>query len=135
MSKHIRPFHQIDELFDDKIARDLAVDIYKDSDSVIVKMHIPGIEPDKIDISVEDGNLHIAGSRLESLENSDQQSLHREIRYGSFERIVPLPLAVDQTHTRADYHNGVLTVILPTKKLATPSRITISEKKPLNKKQ
>ena len=122
-----RPFHQIDDLFDDKIARDLAVDIYQEKDTIIVKMQIPGIDPDKIDISVEGEHLIVAGSRQIDSETEDQQYYHREIRHGSFERIVPLPAAVEASEASAEHKNGVLKISLPIKNKKSSARITINK--------
>jgi len=59
-----------DNLFDvdfslPKLGRDLAVDLYEDGNNFIAEMNIPGVNPDKIDISIENHLLRVSGSREE----------------------------------------------------------------------
>lgn len=121
-----RPF-PFDDMFED-IARthDLATDVYEENDHVMVKMHVPGIDPEKVDISVENEYLHVSGTREEREETEDQEYYRKEIRTGSFERIIPLPATVDEQNTRARYKDGVLTISLPkTKAEEKRSRVTV----------
>jgi HSP20 family protein len=122
-----KPLHEWEEL--ERLSRDLAVDVYENKENVIVKMHVPGIDPDKIDITVENEHLYVRGSREEEEETEDQHYYHREIRHGSFERVIPLPAAVDIKKTTADCKDGVLTVILPKQQKSESSKIKISKKK------
>ncbi len=112
-----RPFRELEELFEDIPVRahfwDLAADVYEDNGNVIVKMHVPGIDPDKIEIEVEDNHLHITGSREEEREVEDKQYYRKEIRYGSFERVITLPCSVLTEKTMADFENGILIIKLP----------------------
>lgn len=94
---------------------DLAVDVYEGQQEIIVKMYIPGINPDKIDISVEHENLHVTGSRETEKETETHRAYIREIRRGEFERIIPLPQPVDSGQAQAQCKEGVLTIVLPIK--------------------
>ena len=92
---------------------DLATDVYEENGNVVVEMHVPGINPDNVDISIENEHLHVTGYREEREETEDQEYYRKEIRTGSFERLIPLPTAVDESNTRARYRDGVLTISLP----------------------
>lgn len=113
---HWRPFAFDDMLENVPRTQDLAADVYEENDHIMVKMHIPGIDPDKVDISVENEYLHVSGTREEREETEDQEYYRKEIRTGSFERLIPLPAPVDEENTRARYKDGVLTISLPQKK-------------------
>lgn len=108
--------------------RDLAVDVYEGNDEIIVKMYIPGINPDKIDIGVEHEHLHVSGSRESEKETETHRAYIREIRRGEFERIIPLPKEVDSSKAQAQCKEGVLTIVLPTKEGKSASKIKISKK-------
>ena len=89
-------------------------------------MHIPGINPDNVDITVENEYLQVSGHRHEKDETEDEQYYRKEIRTGSFERVLPLPAAVDESNTRARYKDGVLMISLPKKETAEQrSRIQV----------
>ncbi len=110
---HWRPF-PFEDMFED-VARthDLATDVYEENNHVIVEMHVPGIDPEKVDISVENEYLHVSGTRQEREETEDQEYYRKEIRTGSFERLIPLPSTVDEKNTKARYKDGVLMISLP----------------------
>ena len=120
------PFGEIDRLFDEdfllpslpKMSWDLAVDVYRKGGNVIVEMSLPGIDPEKIDISVEDNYLKVSGSREEKKQTKKENYYRKEIRRGSFERVVRLPVAVKEEKAKAEYKDGILKVIIPEKEKA-----------------
>ncbi len=109
------------------IGRDLAADVYEENGNVIVKMHVPDINPDKLDISVEGDHLKVSGNREEETAEAERNYYTREIRTGSFERIIHLPAAVNKEKTRADIHDGVLTITLPKLNHDTARKITVEK--------
>ncbi len=112
-----RPFQELEEFFTGRFINgqglDLAVDVYEEGNNVIAKMNVPGIKPDDIDIKIEKHHLHIYGERKEEKEVEKKDYYHKEIRSGSFERIVPLPCLVDEKSTTAKIDNGVLIITMP----------------------
>ena len=108
---------------------DLAVDVYEDANVVVAEMNLPGIDPDKLDISVEDGYLRVSGSREEDKEIKKRGYYSKQIMRGSFERTVRLPYEVDSNKAKAGYDKGVLKVEIPKKKESKGRRIKISAKK------
>lgn len=123
-----RPFYNLDELMHEEEILDLATDMFELNDAIIVKIHVPEIDPDKIDISVDDDILRISGSRDTETESSDQSYYQREIKSGSFERVIPLPRLVDSSKTQAEYHHGVLRIMLPFKKSSEEKQVKIVKK-------
>lgn len=112
------PFGEIDRFFEDfpsppKLGWDLAVDVYEKDNNIIAEMNLPGIDPNNIDVSVEDDHLRISGSREESKEEKKKHYFSKEIRRGSFERIVRLPGDVQKNKVSAEYKNGELRITLP----------------------
>lgn len=110
-----KPFHELEEMFEGHsgYSWDLAADVFEEDGDVIAKMHVPGIEPDNIDIEVEEDHLHVRGERKEEKKVEDKDYYKKEIRCGSFERIIPLPCHVNEEKTTAEYKDGVLTITMP----------------------
>ncbi len=125
MKKLIRwdPFGTDLELFDRdlfqfptmKVGFDLAADVYEKNGNVIAEMNIPGIVADKFDISVEGDVLRVHGTRDEEQETKDQEYYSKEIKRGSFERVLQLPAQVVADKASAEYKDGVLKVSIPKK--------------------
>lgn len=114
------PFSELEDVFETlpTIANglELAADLYEDNGNLIAEMHIPGIEPDRIDIEVHDKILHVSGSRQEKEETKDKHYYRKEIRRGSFERTIMLPVAVEGDKATAHFEHGVLKIALPIEK-------------------
>lgn len=105
---------------------DLAADVYEKNNSIIVEMNIPGIDPDKIDITVEDQLLRISGKRDEEKEVKDKNYYSKEIRRGSFERVIELPSPVVVEKTTAEHKDGVLRVALPKKTPESAGKVKVA---------
>lgn len=102
-----------------------AVDVYEDAHKVSLKLEVPGIKPDDLDIRVEGRTLTVRGER--KFENEEkEENFHRiERRYGSFVRSFTLPATVDTDSIDAQSADGVLTISLAKKPEAKPKQITV----------
>lgn len=128
-----KPFHhEFEDLFDQLLLQkrytDLATDVYEENNTVVVEMHIPGIDSDKIDIKVEENHLHIKGSRDEKKEVHERHYFHKEILHGSFERIIPLPTMVSGNEAHAECKDGILRITIPKKQKNPSNSIKIHKK-------
>ncbi len=105
---------QDDAFFDTAIMEEgqLAVDIYETTKALIVKAPIAGVNPEDIDISVNDDMLTIRGKR-HGAKADDAAYLIRECYWGNFSRSVILPVDVRAESIEATMVNGVLTITLP----------------------
>lgn len=95
--------------------RELTTDISEDKKNVYVEVHAPGVDPKKIHVEVRDNHLFLSGEREQKREHEGRDFYTREIQYGSFERVVPLPAEVDEHKATAHSEHGLLTVTLPKK--------------------
>lgn len=114
------PFTDVESFFENfpvsslkELGMDLAVDVYEEGDNVIAKMNVPGVDPEKINVSVEDKTLRVSGVHEEEKEEKKKHYYHKEIRKGSFERVISLPHAVQKDKVLAEYKNGSLRISLP----------------------
>ncbi len=102
-----------------------AVDVYEDPEKLVLKLEIPGVKQDDLDIRLENQTLVIRGERkFES--NEKAENFHRiERRFGSFVRSFTLPQTVDPESVTATMDAGVLTISLAKKAEAQPKQIKV----------
>ena len=91
----------------------IAVDVYEEADSLVVRAALPGVKPEDVDASITDNILTIEAKRALEEEGNEPEYLHREHRFGQFRRIVKLPRGLKADEAEATYENGVLTVRVP----------------------
>jgi HSP20 family protein len=102
-----------------------AVDISERKDAYVVSAEVPGIRPEDLDVTLEDGLLTIQGERRMEEESSDQQYHRVERRFGSFRRSITLPSQVRADAIEASYADGVLQVVVPKAESAKPKKINV----------
>ncbi|OGW68988.1 MAG: hypothetical protein A2036_00290 [Omnitrophica bacterium GWA2_50_21] len=87
-------------------------DIRETENEYVIKMDLPGMERDKINVEVKDHLLSVSGERKTENEHQGQGFYRSELSYGSFSRSLPLPGDVNPEKVTAEYLNGVLVVKL-----------------------
>ena len=102
-----------------------AVDISERKDAYVVTAEVPGVKPEDLDVTLEDGLLTIQGERHAEEETSDRQYHRVERRYGGFRRSITLPSQVKTDAIEASYSDGVLQVTVPKADEAKPKKITV----------
>jgi len=102
-----------------------ALDISERKDAYLVAVELPGLKPEDLDITMEDGLLTIQGERQLTSESSEQQYHRVERRYGAFRRSITLPAHVMAEGIQASFEDGVLEMLLPKAEEATPKRIQV----------
>ncbi|HXS13505.1 MAG TPA: Hsp20/alpha crystallin family protein [Acidobacteriaceae bacterium] len=102
-----------------------AVDVYEDSQKVLLKLEVPGIRTEDLDIRVEGRTLTVRGERKFESEEKEENFHRIERRYGSFVRSFTLPATVDTDSIDAQSADGVLTISLTKKEEAKPKQITV----------
>jgi HSP20 family protein len=100
------------------------VDILETENELILRMDLPGLTLEAIEIRLENLTLTIKGER--KFEQAAGKGYHRiERSYGSFARTFTLPNTVDTEHVKADYKHGVLTVTIARREAAKPRTIRV----------
>ena len=102
-----------------------AVDISERKDAYLVAVELPGLKPEDLDITMEDGLLTIQGERQFTTDSSEQQFHRVERRYGAFRRSITLPAHVMAEGIQASFEDGVLQILVPKAEEATPKRIQV----------
>ena len=103
-----------------------AVDVYEDEHKVTLKLEIPGINQEDLDISVENNTLSVHGEHKFEKEEKEENFRRVERRYGSFSRSFTLANTVNAEDVSADYTNGVLKIRLGKRAEAKPKQIKVN---------
>ena len=103
-----------------------AVDIYETEHELVVKAELPDVDPQDLDIRVENNILRIRGERKFEKKVNEENYLRVERAYGSFARSFTLANTVNSEAIKADYQNGVLTLTIPKKEEAKPKQIKVN---------
>ena len=109
----------------------LRVDEYNEDGAHVIKAELPGIDPDHdVDVTMDNGVLHITVEHREEQEVDSKDYYRRELQYGSFRRDLPLPEGVTASDVKANYKDGILEIRMPlpqevdTKSAATKVQVT-----------
>jgi HSP20 family protein len=102
-----------------------ALDVYEEGDDLVVEAQLPGVKPDDIDISIEQGVLTISGQTKAEQERKERNYHIREQRTGRFTRGIRLPATYNAEACKANYEDGVLRLVFPKAEEAKPRRIQI----------
>jgi HSP20 family protein len=100
-------------------------DVTKTSDAIVVKLDLPGLTVDDVQIEVLDRTLVVSGERREEVEENHEGYYSRERSFGRFARTFGLPPGVDTATVKASFDDGVLTIDVPLRAEAKPRRIPI----------
>jgi HSP20 family protein len=102
-----------------------AVDVYEDAQKLVLKLEVPGIRREDLDIRVEGRTLSIKGERKLEAEEKEENFHRIERRYGSFVRSFTLPVTVNTDDIAATSQDGVLSISLAKKPEAKPKQIEV----------
>jgi HSP20 family protein len=102
-----------------------SMDVYETEDKIVATLELPGIDPDNVDVSVEDSTLAISGRREFSNEVKEESFHRAERRSGSFTRAITLPQTADTERVNANFDNGVLTIEVAKAEKAKPKKIQV----------
>jgi len=106
-----------------------AVDMYEDKNNIIIETQLAGIDPEKVNISIEKNILCIKGESEKKREIDDKNYYRKEIRRGSFYRSIPLPTKVDGDLAKAVNEEGILKITVPKAVEVKSKTIKIETKK------
>ena len=127
---------QLDRVFDDLVptTRDglttstrtwaPAIELKATETDLVLRAELPGIKADDLDVQVTAEAVLISGEYRSETKTEENHGFRSEFRYGSFRRVVPLPVAVQNDRVNAEFDNGILTLTLP--KVEAPKAVKIN---------
>lgn len=101
------------------------VDIYEDEHKIVLKLEVPGLKQEDLDIQVENNILTVRGERKFEKEEKEENFHRIERRYGSFFRSFTVPTTVNTDGVKASYDAGVLRIELEKRAEARPRQIKV----------
>jgi HSP20 family protein len=104
----------------------LPLDVTTDANRVTIEAALPGIKPEDVDITVENGTVTISGRTADERSGDEGSYVLQEIRRGSFSRTVALPNGLEPDKARATFENGILRLEIPKAEQLKPRQIKIS---------
>ncbi len=104
----------------------IPLDVVQQGDNIIVKASVPGVNPEDIDVSIENDVLTIKGQTREEREHQEGNYLMRERRAGSFYRALRLPDTLDSDQAQCHYEHGVLSITFPRMESKKAKRLQIT---------
>lgn len=126
---------EIDRLFEDTFGRgnngmsswSPAVDVRETDKELRLEVELPGINPDDVELTAENGVLTVHGEKKTERKEGDDESRYHMIErsYGTFTRSFQLPQGLDESKIQADYNHGILSIHIPKTALPQPRRIQI----------
>ena len=129
-------FDEVDRVFRDLWARpftlvptgithavtDPHVGVYETKKEVVVKADLPGLQKENVEVTYQDGQVHIRGEVRKDEEVQEEGHYRRERRCGAFARTVVLPAEVNDEALSAKFENGVLEIRAPKVEPTTAQR-------------
>lgn len=133
------PFRDVDRLFQQVLGgqgggRSMAMpmampmDAFRKDDSFLIRLDLPGVDPESIDLTVEDNVLTVKAERPVPPSTEGIEPVISERPYGTFTRQVFLGANLDVGRTEAEYQGGVLTLVIPVAEHAKPRRIEVTHR-------
>lgn len=119
---------EFDRLMGRALSRDTwmpALDVNESEDRFEVKVDLPGLEPNDVNVTFEDGMLTISGKRQFESEHEGETWHRVERGFGTFARSIRLPQTADTDRIEASFDKGVLTVTVPKTEQAKPKTIQV----------
>ena len=119
-------------LFDEFFTRDFGIDlaprtyqtpavnISEKEDAFYLELVAPGKEKKDFDVELEEDTLTISTNSDSGIVEDDTQFTRREFDYASFNRSFRIPETIDTKSIKANYKNGLLSIVLPKRKEAIP---------------
>ena len=102
-----------------------SVDMFETENDVVIKVALPGMKAEEVEINVTGEMLTLKGETQEKTESKEKAYHIREQRWGSFERSLPLPTSVVSDKAKAEFEDGILTITLPKAEEVKPKTITV----------
>ena len=104
----------------------LPLDVTTSADALTIEAALPGIKPEDVDITVENGTVTISGKTADERRAEEGSYVVQEIRRGSFSRSVTLPNGLEPDKANATFENGILRLEIPKAEQVKPRQIKIS---------
>src|SRR5262245_45196239 len=101
------------------------VDVYEDQDAIVIKVDLPGMKQEEIDIERNNETLTIKGERKFEDEARREKYVRVERQYGLFQRSFTIGIPVEAEKVKATYRDGILELTLPKAEAVKPKKVQV----------
>ena len=116
--------HQLNRMLDDVLtpasvaefgnfSKVPAAELTETKENLVLRLELPGMQPADLNIEATAKSVSISGERKSEVKSEDEGKTRSEFRYGSFQRVIPLPARIQNTEIKAEYKDGILHLTLP----------------------
>jgi HSP20 family protein len=131
---------QIDRLFDDVLHEQPrlgifskigeppwspAIELQETETELLLKVQLPGINPEELDVQVSENAVFLAGEHKEQKKTDEQGVFRSEFHYGQFKRVIPLPVTIQREQVKAEMTAGLLTLTMLKATSALPTLVKV----------
>lgn len=102
------------------------MDVFRTDQGLTVRLELPGLRPDEVDVAVNEGMLTVSGERKLDAGVADEAWVRRERPVGRFERSFGLPEGTDPSKITASFANGLLELTIPAPPERRPHKVAIN---------
>jgi HSP20 family protein len=100
------------------------INIFRKGDDYVAVIELPGIDKSELNIEAKENQIRVSGKKVDGY--SEEASMHRRERlFGSFDRTLTVPEAINPDGIKAEYHDGILAIYIPRAESAKPRAISI----------
>ena len=103
------------------------VELSQKNNQLSINVDLPGLKKDEVTVDISDDSVTIHGERRRESEEEREGFYHSERSYGSFFRVIPLPIGAITEQARATFREGVLEITMPAPPATEGRRLEISE--------
>jgi HSP20 family protein len=90
-----------------------AAELIENENALVLKLEVPGMQPADLNIEATAKSISVSGERKSEAKSNTEGKTKSEFRYGSFHRVIPLPVKIQNTEVKAEYKDGILHLTLP----------------------
>ncbi|MGC8717332.1 MAG: Hsp20/alpha crystallin family protein [bacterium] len=99
-----------------------ACDLYETEKDIVVKANLPGVSKDNVEVIVTEDSITIKGQTKEETEVKEKNYYRKELNYGAFQRVIPLPVTVKSDEAKATFKDGILEIRAPKAEVSPKGR-------------
>ncbi|NPB04802.1 MAG: Hsp20/alpha crystallin family protein [Aquificae bacterium] len=121
----VAPVENLEKDLEKRLKFVMPVEVYETPKELVVKVELPGVKKEDVDVTVRDNYLIIKAEKKEETEEEKEHVHLVERVYGKFERVIPLPADIDTESAKASFKNGVLEIRFPKKSATQEKKIAI----------
>ncbi len=103
-----------------------AIELKTADTEVVLRAELPGIDVKDLDVQVTREAVSISGEYKAETKTEEGRIVRSELRYGKFHRVIPLPFKVQNDQVKAEFQDGILTLVLPKLQAELPKVVKVN---------